>query len=43
VITPYAVHGGQANVFFTYSIRAGSEAFTRTWFESLLQLRSFNS
>jgi len=43
VITPYAVHGGQATVFFTYSIPPGSEAITRTWFESLLQLQSFNS
>jgi hypothetical protein len=39
----FVLHNGHANVFFTYSIAPGSEAFTRGWFEPLLGGISFDA
>jgi hypothetical protein len=40
-MTAFVVHDGHVNVFFTYSVAPGSEAFTRAWFEPFLMGISF--
>jgi hypothetical protein len=43
-ITATVIHNGTASTFFTYTLVPGSEAetFTRSWFEGLLPLISFD-
>jgi hypothetical protein len=43
VITAFVGHGGRAYVFFTYSIPAGTDGFTRQWFVSFLKDVSFGA